>query len=157
MKLLDIVEGWYDAPDYGDEEYGFRDSDLDKVKIHFRNIATYDVYALLKDLQTNIHYITYFDDIDIAYQQGYHTSEQDGDEDGYYSYLEFNEDSAETTDESIALFTQDQVKHVGYTEDVVGFAEGNVENRVLKITKENKNLVYEHFWDLIKESLHQKK
>lgn len=157
MKLLDIVEGWYDAPDYDEEEYGFRDSDLDKVKIHFKNIAIYDVYALLKDLETNIHYILYFDDIDAAYQQGYYTTEKDSDEDGYYSYLEFNEDSAETTDESIELFAQDQVKNIGYTEDVVRFSEGNVDNRVLKITKENKNLVYQHFWDLIKESLYQRK
>jgi hypothetical protein len=158
LKFLDILESYWDPYEDEDEnEYGFRDRNLDDIKIHFNHIATYDAYSLVKDTRTNIYYISYTDDIDIAYQQGYFTRETEEDEDGRYGYWEFNDDSAETTPDSFALFTQEEVKKEKVTNDVIKFANGNADEFVLIITKENKKLVYENFWDLIKESFYEKK
>lgn len=157
IKFIDILESYWDDPyhDEGEEYYGFKDSDLDDIKIHFKQIASYDMYSLLFDTETNFYYISVTEDIDDAYRQGYFTQEVDADEDGKYSYWQFNDDSAEITDESISLFTQEEVKENRVTSDVENFVDGNTSELVLVITKENIELVYENFSELIKEYFYE--
>jgi hypothetical protein len=149
MKLLDIVEGWDDAPDYGDEDYGFRNSSFDKEKIHMDLLVSVDEFALLKNKITNGLYITYTEDIDSDYHQGYYSSEVDSDEDGKYEYAEFSDDT-ELTGEGIELFTQHELKSNRVTDDIDKFTGFNTNIVVLLVTKENKAQVYEEFINLFR-------
>jgi hypothetical protein len=149
MKLLDIIEGWDDAPDYDSGEYGFRDSSFDKQKIYMDLLVSVDDFALLRNKETNGLYITYTEDIDTDYHQGYYTYEVDSDEDGQYQYAEFSDD-IEITDQTIELFTQHQIQSNSFTDDIDKFTGFNTNIVVLLITKENKKGVYEEFIDLFR-------
>lgn len=154
LKFKNILEGYFDD-DYS-EEYGFRERSFDDEKINFSFICSDDVHSLVKDNNTNIYYITYSEDMIDDYYQGYFTQEVDADEDGKYSYWEFNEDTKEKTDESICLFTQHEVAKNHVTSDVERFVDGQLEVFVLMITKDNKNLIYRNFLDLMKECFYEK-
>ena len=149
MKLLDIVEGWDDAPDYGSDEYGFKNSSFDREKIYMDLLVSSDDYALLRNKKNNGLYITYTEDIDTDYHQGYYTYEVDSDEDGKYRYAEFSDD-VEITDQSIELFTQHEIESNSVTDDIDKFTGFNTNIVVLLITKENKKGVYEEFIDLFR-------
>lgn len=149
MKLIDIIEGWDDAPDYGSDEYGFKDSSFDNQKIYMDLLVSVDEFALLKNKETNGLYITYIDDIDTDYHQGYYTYEVDSDEDGKYQYAEFSDD-IEITDQSIELFTQHEIQSNSVTDNVDNFTSFSTNIVVLLITKENKKEVYQEFIDLFR-------
>lgn len=144
IKFSDILEG------YGsDGDYGFRDSSFDRIKIYMDLLVSVDEFALVRNTKTNGLYITYTEDIDSDYQQGYYTYEVDSDEDGKYQYAEFSDDT-EITDESIELFTQNEVESNLVTDDIDKFTGFNTSIVVLLVTKENKKQVYEEFIDLFK-------
>jgi hypothetical protein len=153
IKFSEIFESYYDD-DEG--EYGFKESSFDDLKIHFELLCSKHEYSLVKDKKTGINYITYTDNINDSYQQGYSYKSVDYDEDGGYTYYEFNDDTAELTEDGIALFTQEEVKNDRVTEDVEQFANGGVDEEVLRITKENQGLINTHFLDLIKEFFSEK-
>jgi len=144
IKFSDILEG------YGsDDEYGFRDSSFDRIKIYMDLLVSVDEFALVRNTKTNGLYITYTEDIDSDYQQGYYTYEVDADEDGKYHYAEFSDDT-EITDQSIELFTQNEIESDLVTDDIDKFTGFSTSIVVLLVTKENKKQVYEEFIDLFK-------
>lgn len=104
MKLFDLVEGYYDPPEYGETHEGFVDSDLDDVKDLF-NLVGYDPYkvsrgvepgygcAIVEHKETKEKFVLHEDDIDTDYYIDDFEEMSDRDEDGYYSYRESQENS----------------------------------------------------------------
>lgn len=152
IKISEILESYWD--DEG--TIGFRDSSYDKIKIHVKYLCGKFENSLLKDTKTGIYYISYDENIDSSYQEGIYYSYADRDEDGGYVSYEFDEDNAEITDNSIALFVQMEIDKNSVTENVEAFQNGATNEQVLRITKDNKSDVYTHFSDLIKEFFSEK-
>jgi len=114
MKLLDIVEGWYDAPEYDDpSDVNFYDPDLSDVKIQFTFIG-YDKYnnktktgsdiVLVMNKDTRKGYMFHIDNVGDEYYIGDYYSEHDEDEDGGYSYDSIDKDSLRLEDESFTMY-----------------------------------------------------
>lgn len=145
IKFRDILESYFEKED----EYGFKDSSLDKIKITFEYLCSVDDIALVKDKKTNEYFIVYFDNIDDDYQQGWYSYEQDYDEDGPYTSTTFSDDT-EITPDSISLYTQHMVMQNDYETNTNNFLNGTSPMSVLKITPENKKDVYQDYIELFK-------
>jgi hypothetical protein len=94
MKLLDIIEGWYDPPEYPDpDRSGFMDSSLDDIKPHFTFLG-YDPWkggnkggtdiVVLMDKNTNKGYILHPDNISDDFYESDFYGYQDWDGDTSY-------------------------------------------------------------------------
>lgn len=144
IKFSDILEG------YGEDDYGFRDSSFDNIKIYFEDLCSVDEYALVKNKNTNELYITYMGEIDSDYEQGWYSYEKDWDEEtGWYMTTDFSDDT-EITEESISLYTQQLVEKEDFTTNVSEYSQGTSPMSILKITPENRKDVFMEFIDLLK-------
>ena len=145
IKLMDILK----ESRFIDNGWGFADSSFDDEKITYTLLCWYDVYALVRDKETNDIYVVYTEAIDSDYFVASYEYVQDYDEDGPYISREFGDDS-EITDDSITLFAQHEIKKDRVTTDVGDFINGMSSKDVLKMTPENKRAIYNDFLDLFK-------
>ena len=115
MKLYDIVEGWYDPPEYDEPSRdGFRDEDLDNVKpitkfvghdpYNYREKTGSDTVVVM-DPNTQKGYAFHSDMVPEEYYQSDYYSESDEDEDVSYTYERFDEDNATLTHLSYEVFS----------------------------------------------------
>jgi hypothetical protein len=118
LKLTDLLEGWYDPPEY-DEPTGdsFVDSDYNDVNITFDFIGRDKQTGLFvtKHKETGKMYVSHTDNIDFDMYTADTYSVEDHDEDGRYSYEEIDKDNAELTVDSMVLYCS-----VAYEEDDMG-------------------------------------
>jgi hypothetical protein len=114
MKLLELLEGWYDPPEYNEpSREGFRDESLDDVKptmtflghdkYNYKDKSGSDIVVLM-DNNTQKGYVFHSDFVPDEYYMSDYYSESDQDEDGYYSYDEFDDDNATLTEHSYEVF-----------------------------------------------------
>lgn len=118
MKLLDLLEGWYDPPEY-DEPSGesFVDEDYNDEPLLF-NYEGHDKESgifLVRHVETNKLYISHTDLIDHNLYQADTYTEYDEDEDGSYSYERVDKENAELTRDSMRLHAT-----LAYNEGEVG-------------------------------------
>lgn len=135
MKLLDLLEGWNDPPEYNEpSRSGFRDDSLDGVKPTMKFIAydKYDYkskegsdYILVMDPNTNKGYVFHKDMVPDEYYQSDYYSEYDQDEDGYYSYDEFDDENAELTSDSYEVFATIMFKEGNITDSFDEYENGD--------------------------------
>jgi hypothetical protein len=118
MKLLDLLEGWNDPPEYVDRSgVSFLDPDYNDVKITFDYIG-YDKNSgifIVKHNETGKRYISHTDYIDSSMYEADIYEVYDRDEDGGYYYDEIDEDNARLTESSMVLFAT-----VSYNDGLIG-------------------------------------
>ena len=106
MKLLDILEGWYDPPEY-DEPSGdsFVDDDYNYEELLF-NYLGHDKESglfIVQHIGNGKKYVGHTDSIDYDMYQADTYTEYDQDEDGHYSYERVDKENAELTTDSMRL------------------------------------------------------
>lgn len=101
MKLLDLLEGYYDEPDYGDSVDRFIDEDLEDVKPIFTFVA-WDQYGrtnkdasgivVVRHNESKINYILHQDQVEDEFYIDSFYAVRDEDEDGPYTSWESSGD-----------------------------------------------------------------
>lgn len=118
MKLLDLLEGWYDPPEYDDPSgESFVDEDYNDEPFLF-NYEGHDKNSglfVVRHIETGKRYMGHTDYIDSGMYQADTYTEWDQDEDGSYSYEVVDVDNASLTPDSIRLFAT-----VAYNEGDMG-------------------------------------
>ena len=108
LKLTDIVEGWYDPPEYPDASgESFVDEELNDVEDLFVFIGQHKEsgHFIVQHKETKKFYLGHTDSIDIEYYQADTYEEYDEDEDGSYTYERVDKDNAVMTQESLTMFS----------------------------------------------------
>jgi hypothetical protein len=141
MKLYDLVEGYYDPPEYPDTHDGFVNSELDDVTELF-NLVGYDPYrvrkgrepgygcAIVEHKETKEKYVLHEDDIEEDYFVDDFEERSDQDEDGHYSYRE-SQDNSRIEVESYTMYST-----ICYMESRIAntFEEYTEGEKILKLT-----------------------
>lgn len=129
MKLMELLEGWYDPPEYPDSSgESYYDSDLNDEKDLFKLILwdkETDLFIVQHET-TNKKYIGHTDGIDRKFYMADTYTETDYDEDGRYSYETIDEDNLELVEGSITMYStvahQNEDVGVDYDEFESGIA-----------------------------------
>lgn len=106
MKLLDLLEGWNDPPEYDDPSgESFVDEDYNDEKLLF-NYDGHDKESglfVVRHVESGKRYVGHTDYIDYDMYQADTYTEWDRDEDGSYSYEVVDKDNASLTPDSMRL------------------------------------------------------
>ena len=118
MKLVELLEGWNDPPEYNDRSgVSFLNPDYNDVTIAFDYVG-HDKDSgifIVKHKETGKRYISHTDYIDSSMYEADVYEVYDRDEDGGYYYDEIDEDNAMLTDSSMVLFAT-----VSYNNEPIG-------------------------------------
>ena len=149
MKLLDLVEGYYDPPEYPDSDERFVEDSLNDVTPIFKLVGWDKRYGtvVVSHIELGSKYVFHEDSIPGEFMIDSYYEVEDADEDGRYSYWEAS-GNPEMIEPSLVVYATVQFNEEMITKDASEFL--NDWDKLLLLTPQTMQVLSRDDNDLFK-------